>query len=151
MELARRGIAVMLVESGGETFQDEAQAMCDAELADARRHATMQDAVRRAFGGTSWLWGGRCIPLRSDRLRTARLRARHRLADPLRRAVALLCARLRVHQLRPARLHARSPLRRIGSPAHHHALPAGRRDRLRPGALERRAELRTPLSRLVRA
>ncbi len=62
MELARRGIAVMLVESGGETFQDEAQAMCDAELADARRHATMQDAVRRAFGGTSWLWGGRCIP-----------------------------------------------------------------------------------------
>lgn len=62
MELAKRHIDVLLVESGVENFHGESQAMCDAEIVDNRRHAPMQDAVRRAFGGTSWLWGGRCIP-----------------------------------------------------------------------------------------
>lgn len=62
MELAKRGISVILVESGGDGFESQAQEMCDAEIVDQRRHAPMQDAVRRAFGGTSWLWGGRCLP-----------------------------------------------------------------------------------------
>lgn len=62
LELARRKIDVILVEGGGASFQAAAQAMCDAEIADSRRHAPMHDAVHRALGGTSWLWGGRCIP-----------------------------------------------------------------------------------------
>lgn len=62
LELARRQIDVILVEAGGATHLPAAQAMCEAEIVDPRRHAPMQDAVRRALGGTSWLWGGRCIP-----------------------------------------------------------------------------------------
>jgi len=62
LELARRKIDVVLVESGGARSHTPAQSMCDAEIVDSRRHAPMQDAVRRALGGTSWLWGGRCIP-----------------------------------------------------------------------------------------
>lgn len=62
MELTKRRVPVILVESGVENFHVDAQAMCDAEIIDGKRHAPMQDAVRRAFGGTSWLWGGRCIP-----------------------------------------------------------------------------------------
>jgi len=63
LELARRKIDVILVEGGGRTFQAPAQTACDAEIVDTSRHAPMQDAVRHALGGTSWLWGGRCIPL----------------------------------------------------------------------------------------
>jgi choline dehydrogenase-like flavoprotein len=33
-----------------------------AILADERRHAPMELAVCRALGGTSWTWGGRCVP-----------------------------------------------------------------------------------------
>lgn len=62
LELARRKIDVVLVEAGGTDHTDAAQATCDAEIVDERRHAPMQDAVRRALGGTSWLWGGRCLP-----------------------------------------------------------------------------------------
>ncbi|WP_066737826.1 FAD-dependent oxidoreductase [Cupriavidus sp. D384] len=62
LELARRRIDVILVEAGGTDHLPEAQAMCDAEIVDPRRHAPMHDAVRRALGGTSWLWGGRCLP-----------------------------------------------------------------------------------------
>jgi choline dehydrogenase-like flavoprotein len=43
-------------------YNAEFQALADAEIADPRRHAPMQIAVRRALGGTSLLWGGRCVP-----------------------------------------------------------------------------------------
>lgn len=63
LELARRKIDVILVEGGGRTAHGSAHAPGEAEIVDARRHAPMHDAVHRALGGTSWLWGGRCIPL----------------------------------------------------------------------------------------
>ena len=62
LELRRHGIEVVMLAGGGDGFDAKFQALADAEIADPRRHAPMQIAVRRALGGTSLLWGGRCLP-----------------------------------------------------------------------------------------
>jgi GMC oxidoreductase/FAD binding domain len=61
-ELSRRGLRTLLLESGGEGGDKALQSLSDAESA-TENHAPMALAVRRAFGGTSSLWGGRCLPL----------------------------------------------------------------------------------------
>ena len=40
----------------------EYQALADAEIVEPRRHVPMRLAVARALGGTSLVWGGRCVP-----------------------------------------------------------------------------------------
>jgi hypothetical protein len=62
LELARRGVDVILLESGGPKFDAEAQKLADAARWDEKRHAPMSIAVRRQIGGTSTIWGGRCVP-----------------------------------------------------------------------------------------
>jgi hypothetical protein len=61
--LARAGRSVVLLESGLEKPSQEASELSAAEFIAPDRHADMALAVSRAFGGTSWLWGGRCVPL----------------------------------------------------------------------------------------
>jgi choline dehydrogenase-like flavoprotein len=62
LELRLHGIEVTMLAGGADGFNADFQALADAEIADGRRHAPMQIAVRRALGGTSLLWGGRCVP-----------------------------------------------------------------------------------------
>lgn len=62
LALADRGMPVLLIESGTEAASAESQALSDATMLDERHHAQMALAVRRGFGGTSKLWGGRCLP-----------------------------------------------------------------------------------------
>jgi choline dehydrogenase-like flavoprotein len=62
LELRRHGINVVMLAGGADGFDAKFQALADAEIADPSRHAPMQIAVRRALGGTSLLWGGRCVP-----------------------------------------------------------------------------------------
>jgi choline dehydrogenase-like flavoprotein len=62
LELRRHGIPVTMLAGGADGFDAKFQALADAEIADPKRHAPMQIAVRRALGGTSLLWGGRCVP-----------------------------------------------------------------------------------------
>ncbi|MST32058.1 GMC family oxidoreductase [Acidimicrobiaceae bacterium USS-CC1] len=64
LELARAGIDVIVVESGGGARADPAEVGDLSRLAqrDAARHAPMDLAVRRGIGGTSAIWGGRCVP-----------------------------------------------------------------------------------------
>src|SRR5579862_6544114 len=62
LELRRRGVPVTMLAGGMDGFRADFQALADAEIADLARHAPMQIAVRRALGGTSLLWGGRCVP-----------------------------------------------------------------------------------------
>jgi choline dehydrogenase-like flavoprotein len=62
LELRRHGIEVTMLAGGSDGFDAGFQALADAEIADPRRHAPMQIAVRRGLGGTSLLWGGRCVP-----------------------------------------------------------------------------------------
>jgi hypothetical protein len=63
MELADQGLNVVVVESGTETDNPTAQLLSDAEILTAASHEIMADAVKRGLGGTSALWGGRCVPL----------------------------------------------------------------------------------------
>jgi len=62
LELARAGIDVVLLESGHQKFDLDAQQLSDAADWNHRRHAEMSMAVRRQVGGTSVIWGGRCVP-----------------------------------------------------------------------------------------
>ncbi|HZK90105.1 MAG TPA: GMC oxidoreductase [Stellaceae bacterium] len=62
LELRRHGVEVVMLAGGADGFDADFQALADAEIADQSRHAPMRIAVRRALGGTSLLWGGRCVP-----------------------------------------------------------------------------------------
>lgn len=62
LECAARGLRVALIEAGGDIPDPPPSDASTAQIAEARRHVPMDVAVRRGFGGTSWLWGGRCVP-----------------------------------------------------------------------------------------
>lgn len=61
LELARAGHEVLLLESGGEGFDAEVQRLGDTVGGDPL-HVEMELAARRQVGGSSNLWGGRCVP-----------------------------------------------------------------------------------------
>jgi len=63
LDLCRRGITVILLESGLRKPNKTHEALSLANIISERAHAPMPLAVCRALGGTSWLWGGRCLPL----------------------------------------------------------------------------------------
>lgn len=62
LEAARHGIDVILLESGLTSFSPKIQGLSDAAIFDSERHAPLSLAVRRQLGGTSSIWGGRCVP-----------------------------------------------------------------------------------------
>ena len=55
LALADSGLDVVLLESGLAARSAAAQALSAADIADAGRHAAMDLAVQRGFGGTSAL------------------------------------------------------------------------------------------------
>lgn len=61
LELARAGHEVLLLESGGEAFDAAAQRLGDTVGGDPL-HVEMELAARRQVGGSTNLWGGRCVP-----------------------------------------------------------------------------------------
>jgi len=63
LDLAERGATVVLVESGSELYDKATQSLSDAEISTQGSQSPMDEAVRRGLGGTSALWGGRCVPL----------------------------------------------------------------------------------------
>jgi GMC oxidoreductase len=62
LEAAKSGYEVLLVESGYDRFDLHVQQLSDAAAWDPHRHAPMSVTVRRQLGGTSTIWGGRCVP-----------------------------------------------------------------------------------------
>jgi choline dehydrogenase-like flavoprotein len=62
LELASRGRSVVLLESGDIHASEDAQRLSDAEIFNSQVHVPMDIAVERSLGGTSNLWGGRCVP-----------------------------------------------------------------------------------------
>jgi choline dehydrogenase-like flavoprotein len=63
LELARHGHDVVVLESGKLHAELSLQNLATADIADSSRHAPMAIAVQRRLGGTSGIWGGRCVPL----------------------------------------------------------------------------------------
>jgi choline dehydrogenase-like flavoprotein len=62
LEMARSGSEVLLIESGVQSFSERIQQLADASEYDHHLHAPMSIATRRQVGGTSTIWGGRCVP-----------------------------------------------------------------------------------------
>lgn len=62
LEAAKHGHSVVLLESGQLTFDQTLQELSEAAAWDRHRHAPVSLAVRRQVGGTSVIWGGRCVP-----------------------------------------------------------------------------------------
>lgn len=62
IEVANKGVDVVLVESGYEEFNPNAQRLAEAAEWNTELHAPMSMSVRRQLGGTSTIWGGRCVP-----------------------------------------------------------------------------------------
>lgn len=63
LELGARRRDVVLLESGKFGTDPRVQQLATAEIVDPRRHAPLALAVQRRLGGTSNIWGGRCVPL----------------------------------------------------------------------------------------
>ena len=62
LECESLGLSVVMLESGKARVDPKLSDASRATIVDSRRHAIMEVAVCRAFGGTSWTWGGRCVP-----------------------------------------------------------------------------------------
>ena len=63
LELSRLGKSVLLLESGAAGVRKDLQLLSDADIADLSQHVPMAMAVQRRLGGTSNLWGGRCVSM----------------------------------------------------------------------------------------
>src|SRR5450830_1811552 len=62
LEAEARGLQVLMLESGGAEHNPATQEWSRAMVLDEKAHSPMELASNRALGGSSWLWGGRCVP-----------------------------------------------------------------------------------------
>ncbi|HEB86091.1 MAG TPA: GMC family oxidoreductase [Gammaproteobacteria bacterium] len=62
LELAKTGGNIVLLEAGGLKNSGKSMELYRGELADPARHLPLDSDRYRQLGGTSALWGGRCIP-----------------------------------------------------------------------------------------
>lgn len=60
--LAGSGLEVLLVESGGLKAERSAQRLYEGEVTDERLHSPPHRFRQRRFGGSTTIWGGRCLP-----------------------------------------------------------------------------------------
>lgn len=63
VELAHRNLRVLVVESGSHAASRQNQELGTADIVNPKCHDAMEIAVSRQLGGTSNLWGARCVPL----------------------------------------------------------------------------------------
>jgi len=62
LELAASGLTVLLLESGGMKPETQTQRLYEGEVADERLHSLPHRYRQRRFGGSTTIWGGRCVP-----------------------------------------------------------------------------------------
>jgi choline dehydrogenase-like flavoprotein len=62
VQAARRGVDVLLVESGSVKPDPKRQRLSTATIRRPDLHAPVELTVSRQIGGTSAIWGGRCVP-----------------------------------------------------------------------------------------
>jgi len=63
LELAGTGLSVLLVESGGMEAEEAVQKLYEGAVTDERMHSAPHRYRQRRFGGSTTIWGGRCVPL----------------------------------------------------------------------------------------
>jgi len=62
LELAAKGLRVLVLESGGEAEDKLLAELSASEIADPKIHDDTRITMSRRLGGTSNLWGARCQP-----------------------------------------------------------------------------------------
>jgi choline dehydrogenase-like flavoprotein len=62
LDLLDSGLDVLLLESGGEKEEAATQALYAGAVADPQLHSPPDRYRQRRFGGTTTIWGGRCMP-----------------------------------------------------------------------------------------
>ena len=62
LSLSGRGMSVLLLEAGERTQDPRAQAHYEGEVTDERMHSPLHRYRLRGLGGSTSLWGGRCVP-----------------------------------------------------------------------------------------
>lgn len=62
MELMGTGLNIILLEAGGRSRAGTSQKLYEGHVNDPVRHLPLDQARYRQLGGTTSLWGGRCIP-----------------------------------------------------------------------------------------
>jgi choline dehydrogenase-like flavoprotein len=62
LEAAARGVDVILIETGNRKQSPEYQNLSVADRQHPDVHAPVELAISRQLGGTSSIWGGRCVP-----------------------------------------------------------------------------------------
>ncbi len=62
LALTDSGLSVLLLEGGGPQFEAASQALYQGAVADPLLHSPTEKYRRRAFGGSTAIWGGRCVP-----------------------------------------------------------------------------------------
>jgi choline dehydrogenase-like flavoprotein len=63
LDLSARGISVVLLESGFMELDAKTQSLYEGEVADAHMHSPPDKYRQRRLGGSSAIWGGRCMPM----------------------------------------------------------------------------------------
>jgi choline dehydrogenase-like flavoprotein len=62
MEFIGSGFDVLVLESGGKFEEQDTQALYAGSVADEKLHSPPDRYRQRRFGGTTTIWGGRCMP-----------------------------------------------------------------------------------------
>jgi len=62
LSLSGRGLKILLLESGFEFTDDKTQHLYAGEVADEKLHSPPDKYRQRRFGGSTTIWGGRCMP-----------------------------------------------------------------------------------------
>ena len=55
--------SVLVVESGAFASDEETQSLYEGEVVDEALHSPLHTYRQRRFGGSTTIWGGRCVPL----------------------------------------------------------------------------------------
>ena len=62
LALSGRGLQSVLLESGHDGLHDATQSLYDGEVTDEKLHSPPDKYRHRRFGGSTAIWGGRCMP-----------------------------------------------------------------------------------------
>jgi choline dehydrogenase-like flavoprotein len=62
LQFRNSGIDVLLLESGGLAAEPSTQSLYEGHVQDEHLHSPLDRYRQRRFGGTTTIWGGRCMP-----------------------------------------------------------------------------------------
>ncbi|MBV8400230.1 MAG: GMC family oxidoreductase [Acetobacteraceae bacterium] len=62
LQCEARGLSVVVIEAGGRRPHRRGSMLNQSDILNEQYHHSLNVTTRHAFGGTSWAWGGHCVP-----------------------------------------------------------------------------------------